>query len=500
MSGRRRRAGRRNLLAETGEERLPQWVPDRLRFLAGLAAAAGIYYRRLAPFETAPRAAVLAEQARRLDDLLAHACRTSCFYRRHWGVPAGAPAPRAADLARLPPVTKALLMERFDDVVTDPRLGRGGVRAELERRAMPGQAGGALADYRLVVTSGTTGEPAVFPYHRAEWAEGMALIVRSASFALGGRGRTGALALVREALARPRVAGVATQHPMHVSTQLTSSFSGGGVRGLRLAASVQLADQVAALNAYAPHIVGGYPSILALLAGEQLSGRLSIRPRLVFSGGETVTAGTRRRVREAWGCDLFDFYGLTETLIIAGECAAHAGLHVYEDAAVIEVVNEKGAPVPAGEMGAGLLVTNLFNRTLPLIRYEVSDLAAMKLEPCACGLPFARLVNLAGRREEILELTAPDGRSVSVHPFVIETPLEEERAVRAFAIRRENGTLRIRVEPAPGVDAAMLARRLEAAVRAALAPFGLEAADVKVEIVAGAALERTATGKRRRVT
>jgi phenylacetate-coenzyme A ligase PaaK-like adenylate-forming protein len=257
---------------------------------------------------------------------------------------------------------------------------------------------------------------------------------------------------------------------------------------------------VAALNAYAPHILGGYPSILALLAGEQFAGRLAIRPHLVFAGGETVTAGTRRRVREAWGCDLFDYYGLTETLIIAGECAAHAGLHIYEDAAAIEVVNDNGAAAAAGQPGAGLLVTNLLNRTFPIIRYEVSDLAATALEPCACGLPFARLVHLTGRREEILDLAAPDGRTVSVHPFVVETPLEEERSVRSFTLRRENGALRIRVEPVPEADAAMLARRLEAAVRAALVPFGLEAADVRVEIAATALPERTATGKRRRVT
>jgi phenylacetate-coenzyme A ligase PaaK-like adenylate-forming protein len=488
-------------------------VTDR-RFFRAIAAAAGIYYRRLAPLEVAPRTAVLAEQARRLDELLAHAARTSRFYRRHWGLSAAAPAPRAADLPHLAPVTKALLMEHFDDVVTDSRLCRMGVRAELERRlAATGVEGtgsrrpgpGPLADCRLVVTSGTTGEPAVFPYDRAEWAEGMALIVRSANFALGGRGRAGALALLRAALARPRVAGIATQHPMHVSTQLTSSFSAGGtrgLRGLRLAASTPLAEQVAALNAYAPRILGGYPSILGLLAGEQLAGRLDIRPRLVFSGGETVTAGTRRRVREAWGCELFDFYGLTETLIIAGECAAHAGLHVYEDAAVVEVMTASGVAAAPGEPGAGLLVTNLFNRTLPLVRYAVSDLAAMTVEPCACGLPFARLVHLTGRCEEILELTGADGRSVSVHPFVIETPLEEERAVRTFALRREAGVLVIRVELEPEAlaDAPAIAERLAAAVRSALVPCGLGSADLRVEVVTGAASERTATGKRRRVT
>jgi acyl-CoA synthetase (AMP-forming)/AMP-acid ligase II len=261
----------------------------------------------------------------------------------------------------------SLLKEHFDEALTVSDLDLATAEAQLERKNER-QRG----PYVVVATSGTTGEPAIVPFSRRDWQEGLAHLMRSADLALAGR-NLGNPNLFRLLAARPRVAGVGTLNPIHVSTQLSASFRTGLVPSLVLSAGTPLSRQQEALARFQPTVLGGYPSTLGPLAAATARGDLPISPRLVFTGGETVTPALRQRVRGAWRTEIFDSFGLSETLIIGGECREHGGMHVYEDAAVLEVVDEAGRPVPVGEQGAGIFVTSLLNRTLPIIRYVVSD-------------------------------------------------------------------------------------------------------------------------------
>jgi phenylacetate-coenzyme A ligase PaaK-like adenylate-forming protein len=79
--------------------------------------------------------------------------------------------------------------------------------------------------------------------------------------------------------------------------------------------------------------------------------------------------------------------------------------------------------VPDGEPGARLLVTNLFNRTLPLIRYELDDLVTLSPDPCPCGRPLRVIAALEGRSDDILRLPGASGGTVAVHPHALRSPL-----------------------------------------------------------------------------
>jgi phenylacetate-coenzyme A ligase PaaK-like adenylate-forming protein len=94
-------------------------------------------------------------------------------------------------------------------------------------------------------------------------------------------------------------------------------------------------------------------------------------------------------------------------------------MHFFEDLVISEVVDEKYRPVPAGEYGAKLLVTTLFSRTQPLIRYELNDSVRVSTEPHDCGLPFAVLESIQGRVENSLTLPAVSGGEVLIRPLVI---------------------------------------------------------------------------------
>lgn len=150
---------------------------------------------------------------------------------------------------------------------------------------------------------------------------------------------------------------------------------------LRADAAAPITDTVTALNAFAPRLLVGYASALRELAAEQAAGRLRIHPQAVMSASEVLTATTAWDLTAAWGHEPFDVYAATETAGIASPCQFH-GRHLYEDLVICEVVDDTGAPVPEGTTGSRLLVTVLFSRTLPLIRYELSDRVALDTISC----------------------------------------------------------------------------------------------------------------------
>ena len=458
-------------------------------FLLDIGRAWVIRCTSLRMVERASHAEILGIQRRRLANILKHAAHHSPFYRRRWR----GSTPSPDDLTDLEPVEKSsLLIDNFDEAVTVPDLKLAAARTSLAD--MPRRQRGR---YVLVATSGTTGEPVVIPFSRRDWRAGMAYILRSTETAIkGAMGHRVSILRVFKELAR--VAGVSTLNPIHVSSQLAASFHTGLVPSLLLPASMPLDEQVQRLNRFQPAVLGGYPSALDLLTEAARDGVLGISPLLVFTGGETVSAGLRRLVREAWGKELFDFYGLAETLIIAGECRAHEGLHLYEDAVVLEVVDENGQVLPPGERGAGILVTSLINWTLPIIRYAVSDLITLSDEPCGCGLPFRRILAIEGRREELLTLRKPDGNTVRVHPFVIESPLEEMGEVRRFQVRSD-GRGGVLIVIVPASEETGLAGRATAAVAMALYPLGVEGDVIHVEMTTSIESKRGPTDKLVRV-
>ncbi len=90
-------------------------------------------------------------------------------------------------------------------------------------------------------------------------------------------------------------------------------------------------------------------------------------------GSEVLTEETRRRIVQAWGNQVFNNYAAIEAGGIAIECDQHRGMHVMEDLVIVENVDWNNKPVPPGVFGDKLLVTPLYKRTQPLIRYEIED-------------------------------------------------------------------------------------------------------------------------------
>ena len=423
---------------------------------AGLLQQVGDLVSELLAHDGWSRERLLAYQADRLRALLQHAVGHSRYYRSTLGAD-------AADrpLTDLPTLSKADLMDNFDDIVTDPRLRRTDLEAHL---AGPDPSRSYLDEYRVLTTSGTTRLRGIFAVTEDEAAIWIAGSVRS-----GIRAGFGP---------QSRMIGIGTPSPSHLTRQLFGPLAEAQAQAARsrgvpappnVSAATPLPELVAALNAYQPEVLLGYPSVAGLLADEQLAGRLHISLKSAGFGAESLTPNLRRRIRAAWGFEPVSIYAATESPIIASSTPEHAELEIDEDLVLVEVVDEHDDAVPPGTPGAKVLITNLVNLAQPLIRYEISDAVTLAAGDNPAGRPYRRIAAIDGRTVEILHLPARNGGQAAVHPSVLGAAFTSSPEVHQYQFVFDGRVLQARVVLDPDAPAELpdrLRRSLERAIAA----------------------------------
>jgi phenylacetate-CoA ligase len=431
--------------------------------------------KSLARGDDSPRERLVQHQRRVIDELARQAAARSPFYRERF---AGLLGDDPVELSRLPTLDKATMMDRFDDLVTDRRLRRDELLAHLDGLDHDALY---LGEHRVMATSGSSGSKGIFVYDRAAWATIVALFLRFSE-----------MAGMRPRIPRLRVAAIAGGSPTHMSRRGSATLAVGIHKMLPMAVTMPLGQIVERLNEFQPQWLYSYPSFVVMLAEEQRAGRLQIAPRGISVSSELCTEATRERIVGAFGVRPAELYATTEGAW-GGSC--EHGMHLYEDVCVFENVDEDGRPVPDGERGAKLLVTNLFNRVQPLIRFEISDIVTVDSEPCPCGRTLRRVRAIDGRADDTLRLAGVRG-PVAVHPtqFAVVTA---DRDVREFQVVQEGGGLRLRVALREGAAEREAATRLGDRVRGRLAELGVSSPLVEVETCE--AIERPASGKARTV-
>jgi phenylacetate-CoA ligase len=184
-------------------------------------------------------------------------------------------------------------------------------------------------------------------------------------------------------------------------------------------------------------------------------------------------------------------YAATETGGIAAECERHTGVHLFEDLVLAEVVDADGRPVPPGITGDRLLVTVLFSRTLPLIRYELTDRVRLATRSCPCGRPFRLLAAVEGGTDDLLQLPGRDGLLRPVHPVLFHRALELVDAA-GWQVRQDQDELTVLVaSPGPTFAAPAVQQTVAAGLEdAQVAPLAIRVVVVVDAIPTGAAGKR----------
>lgn len=166
---------------------------------------------------------------------------------------------------------------------------------------------------------------------------------------------------------------------------------------------------------FRPVAINCRPSYLRRL-GHHLEGegrRLQIRK--IVAVGEYLSSSVRSELERLFDSEVFNAFGSQELGPLGSECREHSGIHLHSDYFAFEFLKD-GEQASAGE-AADLVVTSLYNKKMPLIRYRLGDVVVPESdEICACGLSLPRLREIRGRPDDGLE--SPDGALIPIGPVV----------------------------------------------------------------------------------
>lgn len=193
-------------------------------------------------------------------------------------------------------------------------------------------------------------------------------------------------------------------------------------------------EQFRRLRDSRPDVLWAYPTVLkSVLCFARCELRELVRPRLLITSSEVMEPLFREQILASNpGLEIVDIYGSTEAGRIAAMCSARRGLHVEDDALIVELLD--GA-LPAAPIAHGTVVlTCLDQLAMPLIRYEQGDLCRLLPDGCSCGRQTPLLEPPIGRGSEMI--TLPSGRKISAAR--LEVALRYETALLQFSFVQDS--------------------------------------------------------------
>ncbi|HET7199925.1 MAG TPA: AMP-binding protein [Burkholderiales bacterium] len=396
---------------------------------------------------------------RRLRELLVRAWNHSRFYREVYtreGI-------RERDLPyialeQLPVVSKADLMVRFDEAVTDRRLRRSDLKAWFEEDRDPLNL--YLNEYIVIHSSGGSRIYSYVPYTRKAWRY---LTATAASRLLP----------LAQDMGRPLRSAFFMRSEGHFVGPTSISLASQAAHDvLRVSIFDPVEEIWARLNAFQPERITTYASTLSWLAEWTLEGRLRIAPRSVLVSGDRLTPAMRAQIEKAWNPEICDLYAGVESLYMAARGPRDEEFHVFTDLNLLEVVDRTNRMVRPGERGR-VLLTSLVHTTLPIIRFDLRDIAVLG----KVGTGAETLIALEGKEQDWLPVRLGSGgiAALAVHELAqVELPGVEKMQF----IPHSPDDVEIRYQSAHNLDI-----EIEGAFRRLLAPKSAAVKKLKVRRV-----------------
>jgi phenylacetate-CoA ligase len=370
--------------------RVPARLARRLYWLEQRLRGRGIILDHLMALRRSqelPARLVREQQLEKLRALLVHAQRTVPYYRRVMAE-AGFDAARMSELGelrKLPLLTRHLLRtekealrsEHADrrTLITNYSSGSTGVRAEFEQDG----------DFRRWMRA--------FQFRTYEWCNGWQI------------GDPFVLLWGAEIYFQNKHLIERIEHRLMNRFELNT---------FRITQEL-LSRFLATLREVRPALVSTYTNVMHLIAREaERRGIRDLGIGAIQTTSEPLTPEIRAKMREICGCEIFDKYGSREMGIICQESPRHEGMCIMAENVHVEFLREDDSPCNPGEPGR-LVITQLNNRAMPLIRYEMSDLAAPLEGTCSSGIGLPRMTSVAGRQQDLIY--TPRGDHIDAYFF-----------------------------------------------------------------------------------
>ena len=329
---------------------------------------------------------------RRFRRFVAFAYERSPYYRRII-------LERKIDIGRCVPedfpiLTKSGLLENFDQIVTLPEVRLEDIQQFLSESRNPEDL---FRDrYVVVHTSGSSGQVAYFIYDPRAWARGLSQLLNSGDFSLlpGKRKRMALYGATEGHFTGVSIAASSMSPPLHL-LHILRCFE----------INRPIAETIAAMNEYQPDVIAGYATGLRVLAEKQLSGELRIRPRGIHSSGEPLLDADRAAIEKAFGKCVRNTYVSSEHMFMGMKEPGWTSMRLLEDDLIFEIYPDHA------------LVTNLFNRALPLIRYRMNDV--LTFLDTSEHAPYRAISDIVGRVEQSAGFVNEHGVMDSISPHTI---------------------------------------------------------------------------------
>ena len=178
------------------------------------------------------------------------------------------------------------------------------------------------------------------------------------------------------------------------------------------------------LNRFKPKYIRGQPASISKIAKFLLEGdAIGIELKGVMTTAEKLSNTDRKIISEAFNCDVFDHFGCYDGGENLCECNEHSGYHIGVERSIHEFIDQTGEQVSDGEISQ-IVLTDLWNYSMPLIRYNAGDMAIPSEELCPCGRGLPLVKTVIGRRTE--QLTLPGG---GLFPSLTITDVFEEENI-----------------------------------------------------------------------
>ncbi len=237
------------------------------------------------------------------------------------------------------------------------------------------------------------------------------------------------------------------------------------------------------LARFRPEVITSYPSILLHAARRAGKDRCrKVGARLIYCSAEALYPPVREELEDLFGAKVRNRYASREFGLIASDCPHGAGLHVAD----MRLWIESGTPGADGP--SELLITDLDNAPMPLIRYRIEDMGQFEAAPCPCGRTLSRLKSIDGRVLDVI--TTPDGRAFGGTFFtLVFRPFD--KSIRQFQVVQDRADhLLIKIVPGDLFDGPRR-RKLELVLRDQLG------ADMTVDLQEVVSIPPLPSGKRR---